>query len=90
MHSEIGIRAQVAALLFTTANIGVFTVAVYVVMLVPALHADAGYWLVLTMIVSALLSAPLCWLIAPHVRGKWRKKLVAKPSPLTDSPSRSF
>ncbi|WP_162826809.1 hypothetical protein [Pseudolabrys taiwanensis] len=88
MQSGIGIRAQVAMLFFTTLNVAVFTVVVYVVMLSPTLNVHAGYWMLFSMIGSALITAPLCWLVAPRVSGKLRKRLVAERSPLSDAPSR--
>lgn len=88
MQSEIGVRAQIAMLFFTTLNVAVFTVAVYVVMLSPTLNAHAGYWLLSGMIASLLITAPFCWLVAPRVGGKLRKKIVAERSPLSRAPSR--
>lgn len=90
MPTEFGMRAQVALVFFTTLQVAVFTVAVYVVMLSPTLNVHAGYWLTVSMIASGLLSAPLCWALAPKVNGKLRKKIVAKTSPLAHEPSRPF
>lgn len=90
MPREIGLRAQIALLLFTTLNVAVFTAAVYIVMLSPTLNEHAGFWLILSMVGSALITAPLSWLLAPRVNGKLRKKIVAERSPLSDAPSRTF
>lgn len=88
MPREIGIRAQVALVFFTTLNVAVFTVAVYVVMLSPALNVHAGYWLIVSMLASTVVTAPLCWALAPRVRPSLRNKVVAVRSPLADAPSR--
>lgn len=88
MPGEIGVRAQIALLLYTTLNIAVFTVALYVVMPSPTLNEHAGLWLTVTMIASLLVTAPLCWMVAPHINGKWRKKIVAQRSPLATTPTR--
>ncbi len=90
MPQDIGVRAQVALVFFTTLNVAVFTVAVYIVMLSPTLNAHAGYWLIVSMIGSALLTAPLCWALAPRVNGKWKKRIVAERSPLAHEPTRSI
>lgn len=90
MPSEIGIRAQIATLFFTTLNVAVFTIVIYVVMLSPALNEHAGYWILVSMAGSALITAPLCWLLAPRVGGKLRRKLVAKRSRFAEAPSRTF
>lgn len=88
MPKEIGVRAQIALLFFTTLNVAVFTVVVYIVMLSPTLGDHAGYWMIFAMFGSMLITAPLCWLIAPRVNGKLRKKIVAERSPLANAPSR--
>ena len=81
MPKEIGARAQIALLAFTTLNIAAFTAIVYVVMLTPEFLNDAGYWMVVGMLASVAITAPLCWTLAPYVSAKWHKKLLAKPSP---------
>lgn len=90
MPSGNGVRAQVALVFFTTLNVAVFTVAVYIVMLSPTLNDHAGYWLIVSMLGSAAITWPLCWALAPRVNGKLKKKIVAEPSPLAHEPSRSF
>jgi hypothetical protein len=90
MPQEIGVRAQVALVFFTTLNVAVFTVAVYIVMLSPTLNVHAGYWLIVSMVGSALVTGPLCWALAPRVNGKLRRRIVAEPSPLAHKPTRSI
>lgn len=90
MPREMGLRAQIALLLFTTLNVAVFTVAVYIVMLSPTLNEHAGFWLTLTMAASVLITAPLAWCAASCCPVGLRKKIVAERSPLSDAPSRTF
>jgi hypothetical protein len=90
MPKEVGVRAQIALLSFTTLNIAAFTAIVYVVMLSPELLNDAGYWIVVGMLASVAISAPLSWALAPYVNAKWHKKLLAKPSPLARVSTRPF
>ena len=52
MPKELGVRTQIALLLFTTLNIAAFTAVVYVVMLSPSLTDDAGYWMIVSMVGS--------------------------------------
>ena len=90
MPKGIGVRTQIALLLFTTLNIAAFTAIVYVVMLTPELLNDAGTWIVVGMLASVLIAAPLSWALAPYVSAKWHKKLLAKPSPSARVSSRFF
>lgn len=88
MTREVGVRAQIALLIFTTLNVAVFTVAVYAVMMSPALNAHAGLWLTVAMAVSVLITAPLAWCASSCFPTGWRKKIVAERSPLAHEPSR--
>lgn len=81
-------RAQIALLFYTTLNVAVFTVAVYIVMLWPTLNEHAGFWIAVIMAASLILTAPLAWALAPRVRPGWRKKITAVPSPLAKAPTR--
>jgi len=72
MPKEIGVRAQLALLLFTTLNIATFTAVVYVVMLSPELLNDAGFWMVVGMLASVAVTAPVSWALAPYVSAKWQ------------------
>ena len=90
MSREIGARAQLALLFFTTLNIAAFTAIVYVAMLSPELLNDAGYWIVGGMLASVLITAPLSWALAPYITEKWRKRLLARPSPLARVSSGPF
>ena len=88
MPKEIGVRTQIALLSFTTLNIAAFTAIVYIVMLSPELLNDAGYWIIVGMLASVAITAPLSWALAPYVSDRWRKKLLAKASPLGRVPAR--
>jgi len=90
MPKELGVRTQISLLLFTTFNIAAFTAVVYVVMLSPSLTVDAGYWMIVSMVGSVLISAPMAWLLAPCINEKWHKKLLANPSPLARERTRSI
>ena len=91
MPREIGTRAQIALLLYSTINVALFTVGVYVVMLSPALTENAGYWIALIVGASLLVTAPFAWCLASCMCGdRWTKKIVAKPSPLANTPSREI
>lgn len=88
MPREIGTRAQIALLLYSTLNVAVFTVVVYVVMLSPALNERAGLWIAVGVAASLVVTAPLAWCAAACCPSSWRKKIVAERSPLADAPTR--
>lgn len=90
MARNIGTRTQISLLLYTTINLASFTAGVYLVMLWPELTDNAGFWIAAVVAVSLVLTAPVCWCLAKCLPDKWRDKVVAKPSPLSDAPSRSF
>ena len=89
MTREIGTRTQVALLLYSALNVALFTAGVYLVMLNPALTAEAGFWIAVVVGVSLLVTAPFAWCMASCLCGnRWRSKLVAVRSPLSGAPTR--
>jgi hypothetical protein len=80
---------QIALLFYTTVNVIVFTAAVYAVTIFPPLRADAGFWLVVFMGGSLLVTAPVAWCLGKCILpAAWRKKILAEPSPLASEPTR--
>jgi hypothetical protein len=46
---------------------------------VPALNADAGFWIAVVVATSIILAAPIAWLIAPRLRARyWRQRAEAE------------
>ncbi|HVZ53783.1 MAG TPA: hypothetical protein VG986_17580 [Pseudolabrys sp.] len=89
MSREIGTRAQVALLLYSTVNVALFTLGVYVVMLNPSLTEHAGFWIAVIVGAALLVTAPFAWCMASCMCGdRWRKKMVAVRSPLANAPTR--
>jgi hypothetical protein len=58
-------RVQVAALIYSMVNAIIFGIGLITVLSVPALAAQAFFWIPTVVLTSFLLAAPLCWLIAP-------------------------
>jgi hypothetical protein len=86
-----GVRTQIAALVYSMTNGVIFGVGLIVVLMVPSLNADAGFWIAMVVVASLVLAAPFAWLIAPRLRARyWRSRLLATPSPLAGAPTRSF
>lgn len=65
MTNNSAARARVAALIYSMVNAVVFGAGLVTVLCVPALAAHAFFWIPAVVLTSFLLSAPLCWLIAP-------------------------
>ena len=91
MTREIGTRAQVALLLYSTFNVALFTLGVYVVMLNPSLTGHAGFWIAVIAGAGLIITAPFAWCMASCLCGeRWRKKVVAVRSPLAHAPTREI
>lgn len=89
MTLETGIRTQIAVLIYSMTNSVMFGAGLIVVLMVPALNADAGFWISAVVVASLILAAPFAWLVAPRLRARyWRQKLLAMPSRLASVPTR--
>ncbi len=85
------VRTQIAALVYSMTNGVLFGTGLIVVLMVPALNANAGFWIVMVVVASLILAAPFAWLIAPRLRARyWRQRLLAIPSPLASVATREF
>lgn len=86
-----GVRTQIAALVYSMTNGVMFGIGLIVVLMVPALNANAGFWIAVVIVASLILAAPFAWLIAPRLRARyWRRRMLAEPSPLAGAATRDF
>ena len=89
MKLEAGIRTQIAVLIYSMTNAVMFGAGLSFVLMVPALNADAGFWISAVVVASLILAAPFAWVVAPRLRARyWRQKLLAMPSRLASAPTR--
>jgi len=58
-------RVRVAALIFSMVNAVIFGAGLVTVLTVPALAAQASFWIPAVIVTSFLLSPPLAWFLAP-------------------------
>ena len=66
-----------------------FGAGLIVVLMVPALNANAGFWIAVVIAASVILAAPVAWLLAPRLRARYsRHTLLAAPSPLAGAATR--
>ena len=85
----LSVRAQIALLFYTTANIIIFTAAVYAAALFPPLTPNAGLWIAAFTGAGLLLTAPVAWCLGACFPRAWRKTILAERSPLASRPSRT-
>lgn len=58
-------RVRVAGLIFSMVNAVVFGAGIVAILTIPALAADAAFWIPALVLASFLLSPPLSWFLAP-------------------------
>lgn len=83
MTPDTEVRGQISVLIFSMTSGVLFGIGLIVVLMVPALNANAGLWISLVVAASLVIAAPFAWLIAPRLRARyWRKRQLAAPAPL--------
>jgi len=88
MTLETGVQTQIAVLIYSMTNSVMFGAGLIFVLMVPALNANAGFWISAVVAASLILAAPFAWLVAPRLRARyWRQKLLAKRSMLANAPT---
>ncbi|MES2195939.1 MAG: hypothetical protein V4517_16100 [Pseudomonadota bacterium] len=65
MTSNTLARARVAVLIFSMVNAVIFGVGIVAILSIPALAAQAFFWIPIVVLASFLLSPPLSWMLAP-------------------------
>jgi hypothetical protein len=74
MTRETRTRVQIAALLYSMTNGVLFGTGLVVVLTVPVLSTDAGFWISVVVVTSFILAAPIAWWMAPRLRARyWRR-----------------
>jgi membrane glycosyltransferase len=87
MTRDNAVRTQISALIFTMTNAVLFGAGLIAVLMVPALNANAGFWIAAVVVASLVLAAPFSWLIAPRLRARYWRKQPAQPA---SQPTRAF
>ena len=89
MTRETWTRTRIAVLVYSMTNGVLFGAGLIVVLMVPALNANAGFWIAVVIAASVILAAPVAWLLAPRLRARYsRHRLLAAPSPLAGAATR--
>jgi hypothetical protein len=72
-------RLRIAVLIYPMVGAVFFGAGIILALTVPALNADAGFWIVIVVVTSIILAAPIAWLIAPRLRARyWRQRAEAE------------
>lgn len=90
MTRETWTRTRIAALVYSMTNGVLFGAGLIVVLMVPALNANAGFWIAVVIAASLILAAPVAWAIAPRLRARWQRRISADQSPLAGAATRQF
>ena len=84
MTEETSTRVQIAALIYSMTGSVLFGAGLILVLTLPVLNADAGFWISVVVGASLALAAPIAWWMAPRLRARyWR------PMATNDLPDRS-
>ena len=74
MTRETRTRVQIAVLIYSMVNAVLFGAGLIVVLTLPVLSADAGFWISVVVGASLILAAPIAWWIAPRLRARFGKE----------------
>ena len=91
MTRETATRAQIAALIYSMINAILFGSGLVLVLTLPVLSADAGFWISVVVVASLVLAAPIAWAMAPRLRARyWRRRASEDQLPLTGASTRQI
>jgi hypothetical protein len=65
MTRETATRAQIAALIYSMTNGVLFGAGVILVLTLPVLSANSGFWISVVVGASFILALPIAWWMAP-------------------------
>ena len=77
MTRETWTRTRIAGLVFMMTNGVLFGAGLIVVLMVPALNANSGFWIAVVIAASLILAAPFAWAIAPRLRAPYGQRRIA-------------
>jgi hypothetical protein len=78
MTRETRTRAGIAVLIYSMASGVLFGAGLILVLTLPVLNANAGFWISVVVGASFILAAPIAWWMAPRLRARyWRRRVTA-------------
>jgi thiosulfate reductase cytochrome b subunit len=84
MTQETRTRAGIAILIYSMANGVLFGAGLILVLSLPALSADIGFWISVIVAASFILAAPIAWWMAPRLRARYWRQRVTAPAMMSE------
>ena len=70
-------RAGIAVLIYSMVSGVLFGAGLIIVLTLPVLSADTGFWISAVVGASFILAAPIAWWMAPRLRARyWRQRIA--------------
>jgi hypothetical protein len=86
MTRETGIRAGIAVLIYSMTSSVLFGAGLIVVLSLPALSADIGFWISVVVGASFIFAAPIAWWMAPRLRARYWRRRITAPAMMSELP----
>jgi hypothetical protein len=84
MTRETRTRAGIAVLIYSMASGVLFGAGLIIVLTLPALNADTGFWISVVVGASFILAAPIAWWMAPRLRARYWWRRVTAPAMMSE------
>ena len=84
MTRETRTRAGIAALIYSMASGVLFGAGLILVLTLPVLNANAGFWISVVVGASFILAAPIAWWMAPRLRARYWWQRVTAPATMSE------
>ena len=84
MTRETRTRAGIAVLIYSMASGVLFGAGLIIVLTLPALNADTGFWISVVVGASFILATPIAWWMAPRLRARYWRRIVTSPEIMSD------
>ena len=84
MTQETRTRAGIAVLIYSMANGVLFGAGLILVLSLPALNTNAGFWIAVVVGASFIFAAPIAWWMAPRLRARYWRQRVTTPAMMSE------
>jgi hypothetical protein len=81
MTRETATRAQIAALIYLMTNGVLFGAGIILILTLPALSVNSGFWISVVVAASFILALPIAWWMAPRLRARYWRPGIAASNP---------
>jgi biotin transporter BioY len=67
-------RFRISVLIYSMTNAVIFGAGLIIVLNVSELRANAHIWILIVVVASLILAAPIAWLIAPRLQARYDRR----------------